>query len=57
MKTTYQHEAEKAEEKLRKMQTDQIIKSNAKIAEEQAYLHGYNDAINNVIENSFRWEL
>lgn len=57
MKTKYQHEAEKAEEKLRKMQTDQIIKSNTKIAEEQAYLHGYNDAINNVIENLLRWEL
>lgn len=57
MKTKYQHEAEKAEEKLRKMQTDQIIRSNTKIAEEQAYLRGYNDAINNVIENLLRWEL
>lgn len=57
MKTKYQLEAEKAEEKLRKMQTNQIIKSNAKIAEEQAYLRGYNDAINNVIEALIRWEL
>lgn len=57
MKTTYQFDAEKAEERLRKMMTNQIAKSNTKIAEEHAYLCGYKDAINNAIEALIHWEL
>lgn len=56
MKTTYQLDAEKAEERLRKLENNQIHKSNAKIAEEQAFLRGYSEAINDAIEALIRWE-
>ena len=56
MKTTYQYDAEIAEERLRKMLTNQITESNKKITAEQAYLHGYSDAINNAIEALIHWE-
>lgn len=56
MKTIYVHEAEKAEERLRKLETNQIHKSNMKIAEEQAYLRGYSEAINDAIVALIRWE-
>lgn len=57
MKTNYTHNAKKAEELLRKMQLDQIMKSNEKIAAEQAYMKGYNTAINDAIEALLHWEL
>ena len=56
MKTTYQYDAEIAEERLRKMLTNQITESNKKITAEQAYLHGYSDSINNAIEALIHWE-
>jgi len=56
MKTVYMHDAEKAEERLRKLETNQIHKSNKKIAEEQAFLRGYSEAINDSISALIRWE-
>lgn len=56
MKTVYMHDAEKAEERLRKLEVNQIHKSNLKIAEEQAFLRGYSEAINDSISALIRWE-
>lgn len=56
MKTVYMYDAVKAEERLRKLETNQILRSNAKIAEEQAFLRGYSEAINDSIAALIRWE-
>lgn len=56
METKYCYDAAHAEEKLRKMKEMQLRRSNEKIAAEQAYLSGYQDAINEAIHNLISWE-
>lgn len=56
MKTIYQYDADKAEEKLRKLREAKSQKISFELAQKAAYLEGYQAAIDDVIFSLIRWE-
>ena len=56
MKTVYMHDAEKAEEKLRKLKEAKSQRISFELAQKTAYLEGYQAAIDDAIEALIHWE-